>query len=131
MRKLLDEKHLVHLSPRDRLLRRGASWREDVRHLGKGKFLTLWTILTLPALAAAVYRMQSTQTVHIASVLLVLLISAGFALALANALLTGRLDTNTGLYFRKSEPVRFWLHVLLLVGGTLLPPTVLILKTLS
>jgi hypothetical protein len=78
-----------------------------------------------PALSACWYRMFFLPPMPVMTATLVILISGGFSVALVCALLTGRLDTNTGLYFRKTEPVRYWLHVLVISAGVLFPAVAL------
>ncbi|WP_038170507.1 hypothetical protein [Verrucomicrobium sp. BvORR106] len=78
-----------------------------------------------PALFACWYRTFFLPPMALSTASLVVGVSGAFAVPLVCGLLTGRLDTNTGLYFRKSEPVRYWMHVVVLTAGVLFPAVAL------
>lgn len=121
MRKLTDDVHLAHLSPRERLTRCGCHWRSDLKACERARFVAWWGCCMTPAMAACAYRVWMAPPLSALTAAAVLLMSGSFSLILVCALVTGRLDTNTGLYFRKSEPMRYWLHVGAIMAGVLFP----------
>jgi hypothetical protein len=44
-------------------------------------------------------------------------LSAGVTAILVQSLLRGRVNSNTGVFLRESEPLRFWINIILLVFG--------------
>ncbi|HSJ00973.1 MAG: hypothetical protein ACAI34_18635 [Verrucomicrobium sp.] len=121
MRKLLDDNHLTHLSPREKLQRSGCDWRSDAKSCRATRFAGYLALSLMPAMIGCWFRAVFQPPLPISAATIVFALSALFAVPLVAALLTGRLDTNTGLYFRKSEPLRYWLHILCLVAFLFLP----------
>ena len=71
-------------------------------------------VASVPAIGAVVYRAWSSFVG--VSVLVGLVIAAGICVVTLQSLFRGRVITNTGIYVRRSEPVRFWGVIVFLVA---------------
>jgi hypothetical protein len=71
-------------------------------------------VASVPAFGAVVYRAWSSFVG--VPVLVGLVIAVGICVAVLQSLFRGRAITNTGIYVRRSEPVRFWGVIVFLVA---------------
>ena|SRR5829696_2034838 len=75
----------------------------------------LWCgVASVPAVGAIVYRAWSSFVGF--PVWLGLVIAVGICVAVLQSLFRGRVITNTGIYVRRSEPVRFWGMIVFLIA---------------
>jgi len=87
-------------------------------HFRHWRSLRWFLLLVLPVLAssgAALIRGKG-----FAPALVVLVVGAAAAVALFVVLASGMISSNVGTYFRRTEPVRYWISVAVVVGGYLL-----------
>lgn len=83
------------------------------RALLKTKRFWQWFIIAwLPCLAAIAWRIGVDKKPGPA--IIGALISAGFTIVLTQSVLAGRVSSNQGTWFRETEPVRYWISMIVL-----------------
>jgi integral membrane sensor domain MASE1 len=77
------------------------------------RFWVWWGIALVPALGAVVYRAWTDFAA--APVFVGLILAVGISVAAVQSVVRGRAITNRGIFLRRSEPIRFWGSIVLLV----------------
>ena len=99
-------------------LERKAMFTDEHKHvLVLFRSLRFWVwcgVASVPAVGAVVYRAWSSFVS--VSVFVGLVIAIGLSVAALQSLFRGHAITNTGIYLRRSEPVRFWGSILVLIA---------------
>ena len=78
------------------------------------RFWVLCGIALIPALGAVIYRAWTSFAAG--PVFVGLILAVGIAVAAVQSVVRGRAITNRGIFLRRSEPVRFWASIVLMVA---------------
>jgi hypothetical protein len=118
--------HLASIPPKKRRSHIGGDWRSTLSLYRSPRFIRLWLFVYSVPLGASFFHYISTRSVP--DSFIPLLIATGFSIGLVASLLEGFTDTNTGIFLRRYEPMRYWITILILSAGTALPLFIAILK---
>jgi len=101
-------------SSRDRKLLFANEHQPVLRLFRSSSFWTWLGVATLPAIGASIYR--GCTSFAFGPVVGGLVIAVCICVLGVQSLVRGRIISNTGVFLRYSEPVRFWLSILLLLA---------------
>jgi hypothetical protein len=91
------ERKLAFINEHKHVLALYRSWR----------FWVWWSVASIPAVGAVLYRAWSSAFPGF-PVWVGLIIGMGFCVGGLQSVFRGHVITNTGIYVRRAEPVRFW-----------------------
>lgn len=118
--------HLASVPPKHRRSHLAGDWRKTLSLYRSGRFVRFWLAVYVVPFGAALFHYFSSGSA--AESLISLLIATGFSIALVAGLLEGVTYTNTGIFLRRYEPIRYWITIAILTAGTTLPVLIAILK---